>query len=119
MPKYKTRMVPGTLEHEHLAAAIAKAWKDESYKQELLTFPDGWEGMSSQQRDERIDGTRRALEQQGVSLNKPVVLKADQFPNYEMEAPDEIVFFLPEEPRSGSKTQTDAEKAMSVVSLGV
>jgi hypothetical protein len=119
MPKYKTRIVPGTMEHELLAAAIVRAWRDQSYKQALLTFPDGWEGMSSQQRDERIDGTRKALEQQGVSLNKPVVLTTSQFPNYEMEAPDEIVFVLPEEPGSGSKTQTDAEDAMNVVSLGV
>jgi hypothetical protein len=119
MPKYQTRTVPGTQEHGHLAAAIVRAWNDRSYKQELLTFPDGWEGMSRQQRDERIDRTRKALQQEGVSLNKPVVLRTDQFPNYEMEAPDEIVFVLPAEPPSGSKTETEAKNAMNVVALGV
>jgi hypothetical protein len=119
MPKYQTRTVPGNLDKEHLAAAIVRAWSDRSYKQELLTFPEGWEGMSVQQRNERIDCTRRALEQQGVSLNKPVILRIDQFPNYEMNAPDEIVFVFPEEPQGGSKTQTDAKNAMNMVSLGV
>jgi hypothetical protein len=119
MPKYQTRTVPGTRDHGPLAAAIVKAWNDQSYKQDLLTFPDGWEGMSKQQRDDRIDRTRKALQQQGVSLDKPVVLRIDQFANYEMEAPDEIVFVLPEEPKSGSKTEMDAKNAMNAISLGV
>ena len=119
MPKYQTRTVPGNLDKDPLAAAVVRAWTDRSYKQELLTFPGGWEGMSRQQRNESIDRTKRALQQQGVSLSKPVVLRMDQFPNYEMDAPDEIVFVLPEEPQGGSKTQADAKNAMNMVSLGV
>jgi hypothetical protein len=118
MPKYHTRMVPNSPDHQNLAAAILKAWKEPSYKDELLTFPKGWEGMTKAQRDARIEGTRMALHNQGVSLDKPVVLRPDQFPNYKMEAPDEIVFVLPEVPPSGS-TLKDVESAMNAHSLGV
>lgn len=120
MPKYQVRTVPGDSLHQKLAAAIVKAWTDATYKRKLLTFPDGgWEGMSQAERDERIRGTRGALDDPeiGISLDKPVVLTIAQFAKYEMATSNEIVFVLPEADKG--TTLKDAKDAMDVHALGV
>jgi hypothetical protein len=105
--------------NDALAQAIVKAWTDQSYRDELLTFSDkdNWNKMSAAALAAKIRKTSEALEKVDVFLDNPVVLTAKQFATYK-SSKDEVVFVLPE-PLSTKPTLATAKVAMAVTCRGV
>jgi hypothetical protein len=88
----------------NLVAAIIRAWTDPDFRDQLLTYPGvvpaatGWKpaGTPTAAHYARVEA---ALEQMGVSLNKPVVLTVAQHAHGYMKGDDsEVVFVLPDPP---------------------
>jgi hypothetical protein len=106
--------------NDALAQAIIRAWTDQTYRDDLLTFSDkdNWNRMSAAARAAKIRKTSEALEKVDVFLDNPVVLTAKQFATYKSSSKDEIVFILPE-PLSTKPTLATAKVAMAVTCRGV
>jgi hypothetical protein len=106
--------------NDALAQAIVKAWTDQRYRDDLLTFgdKDNWNKMSPAARAAKIRKTSEALEKVDVFLDSPVVLTAKQFAIYKSSSKDEVVFVLPE-PLSTKPTLATAKVAMAVTCRGV
>ena len=96
---------------DKLAAAITKAWTDESYKNRLLT------------RDYKV--TSDALAEVGVNVAQypnPVVLTLRQYNSgYTMRSLSEIVFVLPDPPASDTarRSADQAKSRMRVTPFGM
>lgn len=104
--------------NENLAQAIAKAWSNKSYEDQLLTFGRGrnadWDVIKD--KDATYSKTAGALAEVDVFINKPVVLTVAQ-QDYKAIA-GEVVFVLPDVPGS-SPTLATARVAMAVQCRGI
>ena len=112
--------------NDALAQAIVNAWCERSFREKLLTFPEGnakpiWDKKNSLEYPNRIARTRQALETVGVYLESPIVLTQEQYPKYKKKYEDEVVFILPAEPSNaeGKKSLDTARVKMGVTVKGM
>jgi hypothetical protein len=104
--------------NENLAQAIVKAWSDETYEGQLLTFGRDknadWDLIKD--KDAAYSRTARALAKVDVFIDKPVVLTVAQ-QAYEAKG-GEVAFVLPD--KLGKKpTLATARVAMAVQCRGI
>jgi hypothetical protein len=123
----RVRLVPGPEMHGGLANAIARAWRDRTFRDRLLSFPTGSTAGISPADYER---TKQALIDEGVNLPDAVVLTEDQFAElvqleaYEKRGPyrgirsTDVVLVL-REPEPRRIAANDVRAAMLASTAGV
>jgi hypothetical protein len=90
---------------DQLAGVVIKAWKDENVRQVLLDRNGVFVTPKA------ADKAKELLTDAGYFLTRTVVITEDEYDNdYHAQAPDEVVFVLPNVTRvSGLKDHSDAQ----------
>src|SRR5262245_7316462 len=104
---------------DNLISVIIRAWTDDTFRKDLLTFDDS--PKPSPRKEGDYAKTKKALHDMGVFIDYPVVLTHVQFEaGFEKEG-REVVFVLPKEPTKteGKYSIATARAAMQFCIFGM
>ena len=104
---------------DNLISVIIRAWTDDTFREDLLTFTDAPKPSPRKQGD--YAKTKKALHEMGIFIDYPVVLTPKQFEKGFEKEGREVVFVLPEEPTrtEGKHSVATARAAMQFCIFGM